>query len=89
MKYDCGTDSDTISSCGQDYDFSDIQDLDAQAQEQELFWAMEYHKGRYRQFTRKPVRKVRRFFRKVFGELRAKAKAGKARDFQAEVFRHT
>ena len=61
-EYDSGTDSDTVSSCGdRNYDYSDISNLPEEQQQQELFWAQEHAKGRWRQFMRKPVRRVRRF----------------------------
>ena len=75
--YDSGTDSDTASSCGdRDYDYSDIAHLSEEVQQQELFWAMEHAKGRWRQFSRKPVRKVRRFFRRTM-KGKGKGKSGK------------
>ncbi len=38
--YDSGTDSDTVSSCGDTpYDFTDIAHLTEEQQAQELFWA--------------------------------------------------
>ena len=62
---DAGTDSDTISSCGvREHDFQDIAHLSEVEKEQELFWAASHAKSRWRQFMRKPVRKVHRFFRK-------------------------
>ena len=75
--YDSGTDSDTASSCGdRDYDYSDVAHLSEEVQQQELFWAMEHAKGRWRQFSRKPVRKVRRFFRRTM-KGKGKGKSGK------------
>ena len=60
-----GTDTDTESSYGENnYDYSDILHMDAEEQEQELYWTYKQHKGRFRRFMRKPVRKVRRFFRR-------------------------
>ena len=69
---DSATDSDTISSVGDtNYDFSDIAHLSNEEQQQELFWAYEHSKGRWRKFMKKPVRRVRRFFRRT---LRNKGK---------------
>ena len=65
--YDSGeTDSDTISSLGMQYDKSDIAHLPEEEQEQEIYWQYQYAKGKWRQSQRKPVRRVRRFFRKKF-----------------------
>ena len=61
--WDSGTDSDTASSCG-DVDLTDLNDVPQLQAEQDLFWAMEHAKRRWRAYTRKPVRKVRRFFRR-------------------------
>eukprot|EP00974_Lingulodinium_polyedra_P027876 2693425-Lingulodinium_polyedra.AAC.1 len=48
-EFDSGTDSDTASSVGErEYDFHDISHLDPDQQEQELFWAYEHAKGRWR-----------------------------------------
>lgn len=54
---DGGTDSDTISSCGdRERDFQDIAHLAEVAKEQELFWAASHAKSRWRQFMRKSAR---------------------------------
>ena len=45
---------------------------------QELFWAMERAKGRWRKFMKKPVRRVRRFFRKRFAR-KGKGRKGKGK----------
>ena len=75
--YYSGTDSDTVSDCGErEYDFNDLAHLDEQGQQQELFWAMEHAKGRWRQFMKKPVRQVRRFFRRRM-KGKGKGKSGK------------
>eukprot|EP00974_Lingulodinium_polyedra_P098716 9568252-Lingulodinium_polyedra.AAC.1 len=56
-EFDSGTGSDTASSLGErEYDFQDISHLDPTRQEQELFWAYEHAKGRWRKFMKKPVR---------------------------------
>ena len=58
-EYDSGTDSDAASSCGdRDYDFTDVRHMADAEQQQEFFGAMEYAKGRWRQYMRNPVRKV-------------------------------
>ena len=63
---DSGTDTDTVSS--NDETWSDMDDippgLDDKEKAEELFWAYQRAKGRYRQFTRKPVRRVRRFLKR-------------------------
>ena len=59
--YDSGTDTDTISPLGEQYDFSDIMMLSQEDQEQELFSIYQRAKGRFRQFMKKPVRRIRRF----------------------------
>ena len=63
---DSGTDTDTMSSVGETwYDYDDIPDgLDDNAKAEELFWAYQKAKGRYRKFMRKPVRRVRRFMKR-------------------------
>ena len=71
--YDAGTDS-TISSCGEAHDSSDIAHLPEAEQAQVLFSNQKHHKGRWRQYARKPVRRVRRFSRK-FMEKRGKGRA--------------
>ena len=46
-------------------------------QAQELFWLYQRAKGRYRQHQKKPVRKVRRFFRRTLngkGQSKGKGK---------------
>ena len=63
-EYDSGTDSDTISSVG-DTTYTEAQDARLpNDQLQEIFWAYQAAKGRWRRATNKPTRKVRRFFRK-------------------------
>ena len=68
-----GTDSDTESSCGEcdtrpeglsaqlNGPLSHLPDAE---KEQHLYWAYKTTKGNWRKFMRKPVRKVRRYFRK-------------------------
>ena len=62
------------------YDFSDIAHLGSEEQQQELFWAYEHAKGRWRKFMKKPVRRVRRFFRRTMrnkGKGKGKRLSGK------------
>ena len=64
-----GTDSDTASSCGEvDTDFATslatIAHLPDAQKEQYIYWAYQKGKSNWRKWMRKPVRKVRRFFRK-------------------------
>jgi hypothetical protein len=65
---DSGTDTDTASSVGEAwYEYEDIEDfenLGEPQQAEELFWAYQRAKGRYRRFMRKPVRRVRRFLKR-------------------------
>ena len=65
-----GTDTDTVSSLGEPYDYIDVQHLDDKDIEQELSWIYQRAKGRYRQYQKKPVRRVRRFLRKHLTNLR-------------------
>jgi hypothetical protein len=47
------------------YDYSDIPEgLSTSEQAEELFWAYQHAKGRFRKFMRKPVRRVRRFLKR-------------------------
>ena len=70
--WDSGTDSETESSNGDtQYDMTDIAHLADEEKEQELYWAQQVAKGKWRQYMRKPTRKVRRFFRR---QLRVKGK---------------
>jgi len=65
MDNDSGTDSDTESSIGATaYVWDDVQGSDANETAENLFWAYQHAKGRYRRFLGKPVRRVRRFFRR-------------------------
>ena len=64
-----GTDSDTASSCGDgDADMAaslaPIAHLPDREKEQYIYWAYQKSKSNWRKWVRKPVRKVRRFFRK-------------------------
>lgn len=65
---DSGTDTDTQSSVGEFwYEYEDIPNYNELAEPQqaeELFWAYQKAKGRYRRFMRKPVRRVRRFMKR-------------------------
>ena len=63
---DSGTDTDTVSSVGDTwYDIADIPEgIDETQKAEELFWTYQKAKGRYRQFMRKPVRRVRRFIKR-------------------------
>ena len=60
-----GTDTDTESSLGDD-DYSDMIPAGTPEHEVEglLFWAYSRAKAAWRNFTRKPVRRVRRFYRR-------------------------
>ncbi len=49
-----------------------------QEAEQELFWQLEYAKGRWRKFTKKLVRRVRRYMRKRM-KGKGKGKSGRRR----------
>ena len=86
-----GTDTDTISSLGDgDLDLpASIPPTATQAEiAQHLFWAYEAAKSRWRRFTGKPVRAVRRFIRRKGkgkgGERGSKGK-GKGKVFLAET----
>ena len=62
-----GTDSNTVSSCGEaDADFAgvltQIAYLSDAEKEQSIYWAYQKGKSNWRKWMRKPVRKVRRFF---------------------------
>ena len=68
-----GTDSDTESSCGEEDTRPEglsaqlngpLSHLPDAEKEQHLYWAYKTTKGNWRKFMRKPVRKVRRYFRK-------------------------
>ena len=65
MEVDSGTDTDTVSSVGEnEYTYEDIPGgLDPVQQGEHLFWAYQQAKGRFRRFMRKPVRRVRRFIK--------------------------
>ena len=73
-----GTDTDTVSSLGEPYNYSDVQHVDDKGTEQELFWIYQRAEGRYRQYQKKPVRRVRRFLRKYLSNLR-QGRHGKSR----------
>ena len=61
-EYDSGTDSDTVSSVG-DTMYMEAQDERPHDEQlQEIFWAYQAAKGKWRRATNKPTRKVRRFF---------------------------
>lgn len=65
--FDSGTDADTESSVGGEYDPQEIPNLSQNEAKQELYWQLAQVNGKWRLFTRKPVRKVYRFFRKHLG----------------------
>ena len=77
--YDSGTDSDTESSVGDTmYGWQEFEGMEPEEVEQVLFGRMQKAKGMWRQYTRKPVRKVRRFFRrKGKGKGKGKRLSGK------------
>jgi len=63
--YYSGTDTDTSSSLGDtDHDFRGVPEGDDNTRAQYLYWLYSQAKKRWRSFTGKPVRRVRRFFRK-------------------------
>jgi hypothetical protein len=66
VEFDSATDTETVSSIGENvYDYSDIPDnLPADQREEAIYWAYQRAKGRYRRFTNKPNRGVRRHFRR-------------------------
>ena len=66
IEIDSGTDTDTVSSVGDnEYTYEDIPaGLDPVQQGEHLFWAYQRAKGRFRRFMRKPVRRVRRFMKR-------------------------
>ena len=63
---DSETDSETVSSVGlNQYDYSDIPaDGTPDQKAEQLFWAYQRAKGRWRRFMNKPNRRVRRFFKR-------------------------
>ena len=65
---DYGTDTDTVSSLGVEaVDYSDLNippDATREYVTQEIFWAYQRAKGRWRSWMGKPVRKVRRFVKR-------------------------
>ena len=70
--YDSGTDTDTVSSHGD-------TPMDAVSQPpnlhaQNLYWAYQQAKSKWRKFTGKPVRKVRRFLKREKGKGKSKGK---------------
>ena len=69
--YDSGTDTDTASDFECDETFQEFAGMAHEDIQQDLFWALERAKSRWRQYMNKPIRKVRRFFRK---RLRGKGK---------------
>ena len=76
--YDSGTDTDTISSVG-DTTYTEAPDARLPNEQlQEIFWAYQAAKGRWRRATNKPTRKVRRFFRKRFAH-KGKGKGNRGR----------
>ena len=79
---DNGTDSDTISSCG-DHNYESPLPLTSSPAEvaSNLFWAYQTAKAKWRSYMDRPVRKVRRFIRRKGkgigkGKLRTKGKGG-------------
>ena len=67
--YESGTDTDTSSSCGDhDYNMDNIPPGDDNTRAQYLYWLYSHAKKRWRSFTGKPVRRLRRFFRKPKGK---------------------
>ena len=64
QQYDSGTDSDTQSDCGEGYSYEDVQHLEEDVVSQVLWTNYKHAKGRWREHERRPVRKVRRYFRK-------------------------
>ena len=80
-EYDSGTDTDTVSSLGEeDLDFSEFTGLTEEQREQELFWLYQHAKRRWRRNQQKGTRKVRRYFRRrMKGKGRGKKRyTGKA-----------
>ena len=63
---DSGADADTASSVEETwYEYDDVPEgLDENQKAEELFWAYQRAKGRYRRFMREPVRRVRRFLKR-------------------------
>ena len=66
MDHDSETDSETVSSLGNNNaEYSDIVDTtDQNYKAEQLFWAYQRAKGRWRKFMNKPNRRVRRFFKR-------------------------
>ena len=89
-----GTDSDTSSDDPNDpIDFQDIQEMPPEEAEEYLYFQKSYHKKRWRRFTQKPVRKVRRtikkhayFGRKSKGKGKGKGYSNRARGPQRTLF---
>jgi hypothetical protein len=64
-QYDSGTDSDTVSSAGDmSYHDDDLHGLNPEQIDEQIFWAYQRAKSRWRRHMHKPTRRVRRFFRK-------------------------
>ena len=62
---DSGTDSDTISSVGNtQHDESDLIGLTGEQRSEQIWWAYEKSKSRWRKLMNKPTRKTRRFIKK-------------------------
>jgi hypothetical protein len=60
-----GTDTDTSSDDPNDpVDFTDLQGYDPQESEEWLYYQKRFHTKRWRRFTQKPVRRVRRFVKR-------------------------
>ncbi len=79
IDYDSGTDSDTQSDCGEGYTYEDVQDVPPDEASQVLWTKYQHAKGRWREHERRPVRKVRRFFRKYLSSKgKGKGKRAKA-----------
>ena len=74
------TDTETESSLGDaEYNFDDIAHLSPEAQEHEIFWQYQYHKKRYRRFTRKPNRRARRQWRRYHHHKERKHSRGRGK----------
>ena len=89
MYEDSGTDTDTESSYGEAvYDYSDVVNLTNEDERQaQLYWTYKQHNGRFRRYMRKPVRKIRRFFRSVSkgkGKRKGKRVTGKGITYYVE-----
>merc|ERR1712085_130597 len=75
-----GTDTDTASSAGEELFLANDPELcnmtEAEAGEH-LCWAYQQAKSRWRRFTGKPTRQVRRFVRRRKGKGKGKGRKGK------------